>query len=138
MVRSNRQAAAILREHGAHAATDVTGFGLIGHLVEMVRASDVDVTLAPDRVPLLPGARAAAEAGVRTGGAERNDEYLAPIVDWGRATPPERALLVDPQTSGGLLVAVPEDKLADYLSSVPGAVEIGDVLPRREASVVLV
>jgi selenide,water dikinase len=134
----NRDASRAALALGVRCATDVTGFGLLGHASHVARASDVTIRVAVERVPLLPGARAAAEAGVRTGGAERNDEYLAPIVDWGRATPPERALLVDPQTSGGLLVAVPEGQLADYLSSVPGAVEIGDVLPRREARVVLV
>jgi selenide,water dikinase len=134
----NRDASRAALALGVRCATDVTGFGLLGHASHIARSSGVTVRIVVARVPLLPGARAAAAAGTRTGGAERNDEYLGPIVDWGRATPPERALLVDPQTSGGLLVAVPEDKLADYLSSVPGAVEIGDVLPRREASVVLV
>src|SRR4029450_1829314 len=59
MGQSNRKAAEILRRHGVHAATDVTGFGLLGHLIEMVRASEVDVTVAIDRVPLLEGARGA-------------------------------------------------------------------------------
>ena len=64
MVQSNRTAAEILRRYKVHAVTDVTGFGVIGHLVEMVRASDVDVTVAPDRVPLLDGARASVALGI--------------------------------------------------------------------------
>src|SRR5207244_11092919 len=64
MVQSNRKAAEILRRHGVHAATDVTGFGLLGHLIEMVRASEVDVTLAIGRVPLLDGARETAAPGL--------------------------------------------------------------------------
>ena len=62
-------------------------------------------------MPLLPGAREALAAGALTGGAARNDRYLEPLVDWGRTTQDERALLVDPQTSGGLLVAVPPGEL---------------------------
>jgi selenide,water dikinase len=64
MIQSNGRAAEILRRHGVHAATDVTGFGLLGHLVEMVRASDVDVTIAIDRVPLLDGARETVALGI--------------------------------------------------------------------------
>src|SRR5262249_56151907 len=64
MVQSNRKAAEILRRHGVHAATDVTGFGLLGHLIEMVRASDVDATVAIERVPLLEGARETVALGI--------------------------------------------------------------------------
>ena len=64
MIQSNGRAADILRRHGVHAATDVTGFGLLGHLVEMVRASDVDVTIAIERVPLLDGARETVALGI--------------------------------------------------------------------------
>src|SRR6516164_1623652 len=64
MIVSNAKAAQILRQHGVHAATDVTGFGLIGHLIEMVRASDVDATLAIDRLPLLEGARESVARGI--------------------------------------------------------------------------
>jgi len=116
---------------GARCATDVTGFGLLGHASHIARASAVTLELSVPAVPLLPGAREAAIAGVRTGGAERNDQYLQPLVDWGRATDAERALLVDPQTSGGLLVAVPPDRAEEYLSRVPGAVVVGQVTPPR-------
>src|SRR5438067_7493918 len=64
MIQSSRHAAEILHQHGAHAATDVTGFGLLGHLIEMVRASDVDASLILDRVPLLDGARETVQLGI--------------------------------------------------------------------------
>jgi selenide, water dikinase len=118
---------------GLRCATDVTGFGLLGHASHVARASGVTLTIDLARVPLLPGTRAALAAGALTGGAARNESYLEPLVDWGRTTKEERAFLVDPQTSGGLLVAVPLDKLAEYLSRVDGAVQIGDVRERSHS-----
>ena len=73
----------------------------------------------------------------RTGGAERNSAYLESRVDFGAATELQRAILVDPQTSGGLLVAVPHHHVAEYLSLVPEAVEIGEVLEKQERGLVL-
>ena len=70
------------------------------------------------------------ENGALTGGAARNQSYLELLVDWGRTTPEERAFLVDPQTSGGLLVSVPAANLAEYLARVQGAVQIGEVRER--------
>ena len=121
----------------ARCATDVTGFGLLGHASHIAHASAVTLVVSVSQVPVLAGAREAAESGVRTGGAERNDEYLAERVDWGRASEADRALLVDPQTSGGLLVAVPPHRLAEYLSLVAGAVEIGEVVPAGNFGLVL-
>ena len=112
---------------GARCATDITGFGLLGHANNIARASGVTVAIDAARVPALPGAIAAWERGVRTGGAERNLEYLASRVNWGHATDAQRALVIDPQTSGGLLVAVPLARRDEYLSSVPSAVDIGEV-----------
>lgn len=114
-------------------ATDVTGFGLLGHASHIARASGVTLHIDVRRVPVLPGAREALAAGALTGGAARNDQYLEPLVSWGRTTGDERAILVDPQTSGGLLVAVPSGKLADFLGRVHGAVQIGDVRERSHS-----
>ncbi|MFI5228919.1 MAG: selenide, water dikinase SelD [Gemmatimonadales bacterium] len=122
---------------GARCATDVTGFALLGHASHIAAASHVTLRIHGDRVPALPGAREAWAAGVRTSGAERNAAYLEALVDWGTTGPDVRALLVDPQTSGGLLVAVPEPRTQEYLSLVPGAVAIGDVLPRQRYALVL-
>jgi len=124
----NRDAARAARDAGARCVTDVTGFGLLGHASHIARASGVTIVIRAADVPLLPGAREALARGVRTGGAERNREYVEPLVDWGRADAIQRELLVDPQTSGGLLVALPGGRVADYLTSVPGAAEIGEVV----------
>ena len=119
-------------------ATDVTGFGLLGHASHIARASHVTLCLDASSVPLLPGTREALENGALTGGASRNDTYLEPLVNWGRTTVERRAFLVDPQTSGGLLVSVPISKLAEYLSRVAGAVQIGEVQTRGSQAIVVV
>lgn len=90
---------------GPHAATDVTGFGLLGHAWEVAERSEATVRLDAAALPLYPGARRAAEAGVRTGGDARNRAYLDGRVT-SAADPATEALAYDPQTSGGLLAAV--------------------------------
>ncbi len=108
MCRSNREAAAVLARHGARAATDVTGFGLLGHLVEMVRASDVDVELALDRIPMLDGARETIARGVFSSLQPQNVRLRRAIADLDAVSAhPDYPLLFDPQTAGGLLAAVP-------------------------------
>jgi selenide,water dikinase len=108
MIHSNREAADILRRYGVHAATDVTGFGLLGHLVEMVRASDVDVTLAIGRVPLLDGARATVAGGIFSSMQPQNVRLRRAIAELDIAgRHPLYPLLFDPQTAGGLLAAIP-------------------------------
>lgn len=138
MKRLNRRPAEAALACGVRSATDVTGFGLLGHASHIARASRVTLRLRPADVPLLPGAFDAVSEGIRTGGAERNDRYLAPLVDWGVVSAEIRALLVDPQTSGGLLLCVPPNRVDDYLSRVPGSVVIGDVLEQQERLISLV
>jgi selenide, water dikinase len=123
----NRDASRAALAVGARCATDVTGFGLLGHASHIARASDVTLLVHAASLPRLASAEAAWRAGARTGGAERNRAFVDELTDWGVASELERALLTDPQTSGGLLVAVPAPALADYLSRVPGAVEVGRV-----------
>ena len=123
---------------GIGCATDITGFGLLGHANHIARASSKTLRIDVGKVPVLPGTREAWSAGIRTGGAERNEDYLESLVAWGNATDIDRAILIDPQTSGGLLVSVSEGKLAEYLARVPAAVEIGEVGPASEHGVVLV
>jgi len=122
---------------GARCATDVTGFGLLGHASHVARASHCTLEIRMASVPLLPGTIAALDAGALTGGAARNAAYLEPLVDYGRTTQDERALLVDPQTSGGLLVALPPSRVAEYLERVEGAVEIGRVLAPGPVAIVV-
>jgi selenide,water dikinase len=131
----NRLAAEVALAVGVRAATDITGFGLAGHASHVARASDVTVVIDITRVPVLGDARGAWERGARTGGAERNLEYLEPLVDWSGTDDWQRALLTDPQTSGGLLLAVPPAVLAEYVSRVAGAVEIGVVEPASPARI---
>jgi len=109
-------------------ATDITGFGLLGHLSHIARASRVTIRVDRAAVPVLPGAREAWLAGSRTGGAERNLDFVRDLVRWGDASEVDRALLVDPQTSGGLLVALRPERSAEYLSRVAGAAVIGEVI----------
>lgn len=115
MLRLNRDGALAARETGAHALTDITGFGLLGHADEMARASGVRMVIAASAIPLLPLALDAVRAGVRTGGSNRNEEYLAPRVHVAAGVTRElMELLYDPQTSGPLLAAVPPERVSDF------------------------
>jgi selenide, water dikinase len=137
MCKLNANASRAALDVGAQCATDVTGFGLLGHASHIATASDVTLIIRAAAVPALPGAREAFERGIRTGGAERNLEYLEERVEWGTASETDRALLIDPQTSGGMLVSMPQEKVAGYLSRVPESVEIGEVVARRARGLVL-
>jgi selenide,water dikinase len=136
MVTSNRVAADILRRHNVHAATDVTGFGLLGHLVEMVRASGVDVTVVPNNVPLLDGARETVAAGIFSSLQPQNVRLRRAIRDLDVAsTHPFYPLLFDPQTAGGLLAAVPSSRAEACVAELRAAgyeqaSVIGTVSPR--------
>jgi selenide,water dikinase len=112
MRRLNRAAADVLVGAGIRAATDVTGFGLLGHGLEMARASGVRLAFDAAALPALPGALALAAAGVETGGAAHNRRFVAPALEVAPGvTPPLVTLAHDPQTSGGLLAAVPASAL---------------------------
>jgi selenide,water dikinase len=137
MCKLNAAASRAALSVGVRCATDVTGFALLGHSSHIAAASNVTVVIHPELVPLLPGARETWEQGTRTGGAERNAAYLESRVEWGDATDVQRAMLIDPQTSGGLLVAVSGDRLAEFLSMVPEGVVIGEVVARRDLGIVL-
>jgi selenide,water dikinase len=109
----------------AHGCTDVTGFGLLGHSREMALASDVTLEIELGRIPFLPGAIEYARAGAVPGGTGNNREFVESCVRVERELSPElEALLYDPQTSGGLLIAAPEPQ--------PGSVIIGRVAGRRD------
>ena len=117
MVTLNRAAAEMMLAHGVRAATDVTGYGLLGHLRKMVRASGLSAEVTASAVPLLPGAAALAQAGHVPGGTTRNLADLGEDVAWAaEVTEPVRTLLADAQTSGGLLLAVSPNQV-DALSA---------------------
>ncbi len=106
MLRLNRHASHLAREARLSAATDVTGFGLLGHLWEMASRSGVSVEIESAAVPFLPGALECSRLGVHTGGETRNREWAGPHVSYASNVDPDvAALLFDPQTSGGLLLA---------------------------------
>ena len=124
----NRDAADALTDLAVapHAVTDVTGFGLAGHGWEMAERSGVTLRFQMDDVPLYPGARDAAAAGVRTGGDARNRAHLEGHVRAAGLDDALVALAYDPQTSGGLLAAVPRDATDDLTRA--GYVVVGDVI----------
>ncbi len=116
---------------GVHAATDVTGFGLLGHLHNMLMASGLAAELEAGSVPLLPQALELAERGAIPGGTKRNRDALATNVKFAAAVPePLRVLLFDAQTSGGLLIAVDPDRASALVATLeregtPAAAKIG-------------
>lgn len=110
MVMSNRLGAQCLVEYGSRAATDITGFGLLGHLVEMVRASEVDVELVLDAVPMMDGAEDTVRAGIVSSLQPQNVRLRRAVVNLEEAgKDPRYPLIFDPQTAGGLLASVPAD-----------------------------
>jgi selenide,water dikinase len=107
----NRAAAEAMTAVGVHAATDITGFGLLGHLYEMTSGSRVRARIHYGRVPILQEARTLVRQGAVAGGTTRNYEYLQPRATFGELDEGDRILLCDAQTSGGLLIAVPPERL---------------------------
>jgi selenide,water dikinase len=119
MTTLNRAASEAMVEVGPSAATDVTGFGLMGHLYEVVSASGLAARVDAAAVPLLPGARRLAEAGLVSGGSKRNAAHFGQWVEFAEGVDaPARALLCDAQTSGGLLIALPRAKLPALLAAL--------------------
>ena len=136
---SARQSAACLRKFGASACTDITGFGLIGHLAEMTKPSGVDVELDLSALPLLEGACETVEAGIFSSLQPQNLRLRRAIHDGeALALEPRYALLFDPQTGGGLLAGVPADRAEDCVAELrelgyEHAAIIGRVLPMSGA-----
>jgi selenide,water dikinase len=122
MTTLNRDAAAAAAAAGIRAATDVTGFGLLGHLLKLARASDVTAVIDAAAVPYLAGAREALRDGYVSGGSRRNLDWVRPHADLSAVSEDEALLLADAQTSGGLLLA----------GEIPGHPVIGELVPREE------
>ena len=148
MTTLNRAAAEILQNLAGlkappiptvHACTDITGFGLIGHAAGMANASGATIRLRAGAVPVFPAARAVAEQDIFPMGS-KNPAIYGPAVAWKvRLSEPERLVLFDPQTSGGLLVAVPGAEAAGALAALrkacPEAALVGEVVSRGNTSV---
>jgi selenide,water dikinase len=121
MAALNRDGAEVAREHGVRALTDVTGFGLLGHLTEMCRAAGVGAEVWFDRLPLLPEAAALARGDVVPGGTRRNLEYVEAWTDFEATLEPwQRLLSADAQTSGGLLLCVPPAEAPAVVRALDG------------------
>ena len=114
MTRLNRHPSHIARDVEAHALTDITGYGILGHGYEMADAGNVALRLSAGRMPLLPGALEYASRGIVTGGAARNRSHLEDKVTFsGKVSEDVQHILFDPQTSGGLLLAVAPERAAE-------------------------
>lgn len=135
MTALNAPAASAMVETGVSGATDVTGFGLLGHLHVALRASGASAHIEAGSVPVLPGTLDLAERGIVPSGTHANHEFVTEAVDWGGIPEPEQFVLADAQTSGGLLIAVPTGRAAalreglerrGVLAARIGQVEPGD------------
>jgi selenide, water dikinase len=119
MTMLNRAAAEVVLRHDAHAMTDVTGFGMIGHAREMALASGISLRIRAAEVPLLPGAIECVRAGFVPGGLKANRGFAGCMVDYAASVPEElRTILFDPQTAGGLLIAVAPDDAKALVSAL--------------------
>ena len=132
MTALNRASAEVMVQFGARAATDVTGFGLIGHAQQLARASGVQAAFDWDAIPLLPGALGYAREGVVTGGGNANREHYGAWSDFGDADEPHIDLACDPQTSGGLLISFPPERaeaaLRELAARGVAAVVVGEAI----------
>ncbi len=134
MATLNRQAADVMKAYPVHACTDVTGFGLLGHLTEMVMNSDYDLRIYADNIPILPEALDYAGMGLVPAGAYSNREFYGPRVEIASSVDPLiQDVLFDPQTSGGLLISVDEQTAKGLLTAlkekgVQEATLIGEVV----------
>ena len=131
--RLNTPGAELSAMEGVHAATDVTGFGLLGHGSEMARGAGVSLVIEKDKVPVFEGARALANEGVKTGASGRNWESVKALVS-GEMSHVERDLLCDPQTSGGLLVACAPETAGDVLARFAAHGHVGAAIVGRVES----
>jgi selenide,water dikinase len=131
MVHPNKNASEIMIEVGVNACTDITGYGLLGHLFEMVEASGVSAHIEWDNIPILYEAVELAEQGIFPGGTKRNFKHIQDSVEFrGDLTTFEQLLLADAQTSGGLLISIPEKNLQIFLEKMKEKKEFTSVIGR--------
>jgi selenide,water dikinase len=142
MLTPGREAAAAMRDFDVKGATDITGFGLLGHAWEVARASQVTIEIEAARVPLLPGALELASKGMLTSGDKTNREYVGQDIEISPEVSKEmRHVLYDPQTAGGLLIAIAAERAGSLLTRLrehyPQAAIIGQVTERGVHSLVI-
>jgi selenide,water dikinase len=142
MLLAGRRAAEVMREFDVRGATDITGFGLLGHAWELANGSNVTLEIDAARVPLLGGAYELAEQGLLTSGDRTNRQYVGQSVRLSESlTKPMASLLFDPQTAGGMLIAIDatraEEMLARLGETYTAAAIIGRVTARGEHAIVV-
>ena len=131
MLTLNRTACEAMLKWNVHACTDVTGFGLLGHAREMALASNVTLEISASAIRYLPGAIEYSQAGAHSGGLHNNRDFVESCVLMPNEIPTEiQALLYDPQTSGGLLISLPNEEASKLLEDLPNAYVIGRVTER--------
>ncbi len=141
MTALNKEASEAMQEVGVHAATDITGFGLLGHAAEMVEGTEVGMVIDSAAVPVFPEAKGLAEMGMIPGGLHRNRDFRKGMVDISGEVPQYlQDILYDPQTSGGLLIAVPHERawmLLEKLQEkgVADAAIIGEVVAEHKGRI---
>jgi selenide,water dikinase len=142
MLRASRRGAEVMREFGVKGATDITGFGLLGHAWEMASGSNVTIEIEAARVPLIRGAYELAEQGLLTSGDRTNRQYVGANIDLSESlNKPMASLLFDPQTAGGLLIAIDatraETMLARLRETYADAAIIGGVITRGTHAIIV-
>lgn len=142
MTTLNRVAGECMMRHRVHACTDITGFAVLGHVLEMTQGADVSATIDPQAFELLPGVLDLAAMGVLPAAVYRNRQYAEPLVDPGSTPLALQDVLYDPQTSGGLMIAVDardaDALLADLAAAGVRAHAVGEVTPPRTPRITLV
>jgi selenide,water dikinase len=143
MIALNKTASEIMQKIGVNACTDITGFGLLGHACEMLQGGTVELVIHAASIPFFHEAEEYARKGLVPGGTRRNTNFRAHQIEFAPALPPETGdILFDPQTSGGLLIAVPTAKAAQLLeklrkAGIKEAAVIGDVVSGRNGKIVV-
>jgi selenide,water dikinase len=143
MVSLNRKASELMRTAAVHACTDVTGFGLLGHACEMINGADVGMLIDSSHVPFFSEAKGLADQGMVPGGLHRNRDYRRCMIDIAADVPQHtQDILFDPQTSGGLLIAVPRAEAESLVQrmrrgGVEAAAIIGEVVAEPKGRIVV-
>jgi selenide,water dikinase len=143
MTALNKKAAELMTEVEVHACTDITGFGLLGHACEMVEGEDVGMAIYSSSVPILPGTEEFALMGLIPGGTIRNRDFRLPMIERAADMSDEKLLILfDAQTSGGLLISVPEHEAQSLLErlhqeGVGAAAIVGEVVAKPKGKIVI-
>jgi selenide,water dikinase len=136
MLELNQVAGSLMASYGAHAATDITGYGLVGHAFEIARASEVTLVMETAAIPTIEGTIELAKKGMLPGGIMTNEAYVGDTVSWRGVAEVQKQIFLDPQTSGGLFISLDEETgkqlLNELLEAGINAHCVGRVLPREE------